>query len=248
VSYSTDEGHRGVPLHVETFGKGEPVTVFAGGLGATISETRRLGSGVAGTKVFFDFRGHGRSGEPADGDWSYGALARDLRAVADGSGATRAVGVSMGAAALLRVLAETPDRFARCVFFLPAILDRPREDVSASALVDADVPAALRDRPDVSAYAEARNARLTDRGVAGLVDALTTTAPVADRAVLAAVRAECLVIGQEGDATHPASVARDLAAALPDAGLHVFDAPGGLWTHGEKVRLLVPFFLDSDRG
>jgi pimeloyl-ACP methyl ester carboxylesterase len=252
-------GPDGVRLHVLVSGSGPPVTVFAAGLGGTIPETRTLGSGVEGTRVFFDFRGHGRSGVPADGDWSYAAVARDLRAVADATGATRAVGMSMGAAAILGVLAETPDRFERCVLFLPAILDRPRADVvtgrlgrladridagDAEAVVEllaAEVPPGA---PGAAAYLRERAAQLSGPGVAGLVRALATSAPLRDRVLLSAVAAPCLVVGQEGDATHPAQVARELAAALPNARLHVFDGPGGLWAHRTALRPLLAAYLN----
>jgi pimeloyl-ACP methyl ester carboxylesterase len=253
----------GVPLHVESYGGGEPVTVFAAGLGGTIAETRTLGSGVAGTRVFFDFRGHGASGSPESGDWSYGALAGDLRAVADATGATRAVGVSMGAAAVMGVLAETPERFSRNVFFLPAILDEPRRDVvtgrlgrvaaridagddaAVAELLLAEVPAALRSAPGVGAYVRDRARALSGRAVAGLVRALAESRPVRDQVALAAVGAPSLVIGQEGDDVHPADVARALAATLPNARLHVFDAPGGLWVHRAALRPLVTAFLND---
>jgi pimeloyl-ACP methyl ester carboxylesterase len=265
VSYGKREHHvsapDGVTLRVVTSGAGPPVTVFAAGLGGTIPETRTLGSGVAGTRVFFDFRGHGGSGVPPGGDWSYAALARDLRAVADDSGATRAVGVSMGAAALLGVLAETPGRFEKVVFFLPAILDRPRADVTVSRLgrlaerIDAgdrdavvellatEVPRELRGTLAVTAYLRDRAAQLSGPGVAGLVRALATSHPVSDRVRLAGVTAECLVVGQEGDETHPAQIARELAAALPRARLRVLSSGGGLWTHRPEVRDLIRMFL-----
>lgn len=225
MSYLPPQGHP-VALHVETYGAGDPVTVFAAGLGGAIAETRLLGSGVGGSKVFFDFRGHGRSASPDDGDWSYAALTADLRHVADGAHATRAVGMSMGAAALMGVLATTPDRFSRNVFFLPAILDQPRSDVRGMPV---DPPG--------------RATSLDPAAVEGLVRALAETRPVPDRALLGAVRAPCLVIGQEGDPVHPASVARDLAAALPDATLHVFESPGGLAAHRAELRSLIGGFL-----
>ena len=115
----------GVDLEYLVTGAGEPVTVFAHGLGNGIAETRPLGSAVTGRQVFFQFRGHGRSSAP-DGRWTYADLARDLRAVADLTGATRALGVSLGAGALCRLLADDPDRFERVVLFLPAVLDEPR--------------------------------------------------------------------------------------------------------------------------
>jgi len=257
VDYERPQGH----IHVETYGSGPPVTVFAAGLGGTIAETRTLTSGVEGTRVFFDFRGHGGTGVPEDGDWSYDALSRDLRTVADASGATRAVGVSMGAAAVLGVLAAEPSRFERCVLFLPAILDRPRDDVATTRLgrlaaridegdagaveelLAAELPRDLRSSPAVAAYVRDRASRLSGPAVAGLVRALVESRPVRDRVLLASVSAPCLVVGQEGDDVHPAQVARELAAALPNARLHVFDSPGGLWVHRAELRRLVTEFL-----
>ena len=102
----------GVVLEQLVTGVGDPVTVFAHGLGGDIAGTRPLGSAVTGRRVFFHFRGHGRSDAPP-GPWSFADLADDLRAVADRAGATRALGVSMGAGALCRLLASTPERFER---------------------------------------------------------------------------------------------------------------------------------------
>ncbi|HEX8004685.1 MAG TPA: alpha/beta hydrolase [Mycobacteriales bacterium] len=265
VDHERPHGHipgaGGVPLHAEAYGSGDPVTVFAAGLGGTIPETRTLASGVGGTRVFYDVRGHGGSGVPADGDWSYAALAGDLRAVAGAYGATRAVGVSMGAAAMLGVLAAAPDRFTHCVFFLPAILDTARSDVATTRLgrlaaridsgdvaaveelLAAELPAPLRSSPEVVAYVRARAATLSGPGVAGLVRCLVSSAPVASRAALAPVTARCLVVGQEGDEVHPARLARELAEALPGARLHVFGTPGGLWAHRRELRSLVGEFL-----
>src|SRR3954468_6809679 len=86
-------------------GSGEPVTVFAHGLSGSIAETRPLGSGVAGSRVFFHFRGHGESSSPP-GAWSYDDIGAELLAVADHFGARRALGASMGAGAILNVVAK----------------------------------------------------------------------------------------------------------------------------------------------
>lgn len=95
-------------------GTGSPVTVFAPGRDESIARTRPFGSGVRGTRVFFQYTDH-PSTEPA----------ADLRRVADDAGATRAFGASLGAAALIRLLAETPDRFDRVLLALPARLAVP---------------------------------------------------------------------------------------------------------------------------
>jgi len=121
---ATPSGHP-IEYLVAGVGAPEPVTVFAHGLGGDIATTRPLGSGVPGRKVFFHFRGHGRSPVPPT-VWSYADLAGDLAAVADHVGATRALGASLGAGALCALLAQRPDRFARTVFYLPAALDQPR--------------------------------------------------------------------------------------------------------------------------
>jgi 3-oxoadipate enol-lactonase len=155
----------------------EPVTVFGHGRGGSIETTRPLGSGVPGRKVFFHFRGHGRSTPVPPEAWTWPDLAGDLAAVADHVGATRAVGASLGAAALCTVLASRPDRFERSVFYLPALIpvddlravtapalvlaarDDPVHPVEAADRLAAMLPAAtlyVFDRPDPVLTARAR--------------------------------------------------------------------------------------------
>src|SRR5262249_35126517 len=76
------EATPGVRLEYVVTGSGPPTTVFAHGLAGSIAETRPLGSGVHGSRVFFHFRGHGRSA-PSLSAWSYTALAAELRGIAD---------------------------------------------------------------------------------------------------------------------------------------------------------------------
>ena len=252
----------GVSLERLVTGAGEPVTVFAHGLGSGIATTRPFGSGVTGRRVFFQFRGHGRSDSPP-GPWSYLDLARDLRAVADLSGATRAFGASLGAGALCRLLAESPERFERLVFFLPAVLDTPRgeaararltglldavADGDASALADAvslELPPSVRNTPAGWAYLRQRLDQLLRDGLApGLAD-LPAQAPLDHAGVLAAVTAPALVIAAAEDDLHPVAVAERLAAALPNATLHVYDRPGVLWTERADLRERVSEFLNG---
>ncbi|MCZ7427039.1 alpha/beta hydrolase [Micromonospora sp. WMMA1949] len=252
----------GVSLERLVTGAGEPVTVFAHGLGSGIATTRPFGSGVTGRRVFFQFRGHGRSDSPP-GPWSYLDLARDLRAVADLSGATRAFGASLGAGALCRLLAESPERFEKLVFFLPAVLDTPRgeaararltglldavADGDASALADAvslELPPSVRNTPAGWAYLRQRLDQLLRDGLApGLAD-LPAQAPLDDAGSLAAVTAPALVIAAAEDDLHPVAVAERLAAALPNATLHVYDRPGVLWTERADLRGRVSEFLNG---
>lgn len=252
-------------IEYRTFGEGSPVTVFAHGVSSSIEDTRFLGSGVRGTRVFFHFRGHGESGVP-EGGWDYAGATRDLRAVADEVEATQALGISMGAGAMLGLLAETPDRFERCAFVLPAGLDRPRSDGSLSTLLEradaiehgtveslteyliAELPDDLRTMRGIRELMRERAERQYRPGVARALRGLPSTPPLDDRTVLAKVSAPSLVIGQEGDEVHPSSVARELAAALPDARLHVFPRPWSMLRERDTLRDLVAGLLNGDSG
>ncbi len=250
-----------LPLEVLALGAGAPVTVLAHGVGGSITETRQLAGGLAGTRVLYAARGHGAS-PLGDEPVTYDLLARDLSDVAGDVAATRAVGVSMGAGSVLALLARHPDRFERVVLFLPASLDEPRgvvrparglaladaldaRDVDAvSRLVAADVPADLAGV--APAYVRARSAFLLGSpGVAAVLRGLSTLAPVRDRELLRAVTADVLLLAQDGDPLHPASVARELAGLLPSATLEVFDRPGALLRERRRVRELVVGFLDG---
>jgi pimeloyl-ACP methyl ester carboxylesterase len=252
----------GVRLERLVTGSGDPVTVFAHGLASGIAVTRPLGSGVAGRRVFFQFRGHGRSDSP-DGPWNYLDLARDLRAIADLSRATRAVGISLGAGALSRLLLESPKRFERVVFFLPAVLDEPRPAAARERLATlldavgtgdpgtvaeaaaAELPPSVRNTPAGWAYLRQRIDQLMRDGLAEGLATLPDQVPLRDRSALAAVSARALVIGCMNDDLHPVAVAEQLAAVLPAATLHVYDRPGVLWTHRADLRGRISDFLNE---
>jgi 3-oxoadipate enol-lactonase len=252
----------GAALEYLVAGDGDPTTVFAHGLAGGIPDTRPLGSGVAGRKVFFQFRGHGRS-DTSPKPLTYADLAADLGAVADEFGATRALGVSMGAGALCRLLAQTPDRFERVVFFLPAVLDKPRppaqlarvrslleavsdEDAATAAtLLAAEIPMAMRDRPASWRYVRERLDGLFREGlVEALVD-LPDAVALPDRGLLRAVTTPALVIGCRNDAAHPPALAEELAEVLPNATLHIYDQPAVVWTARSDLRTRISEFLNS---
>jgi pimeloyl-ACP methyl ester carboxylesterase len=234
-------------------GSGLPVTLVAHGLGASVPESRALAGGVPGTKLFPQARGHGTAPLPVEP--GYGELADDLAVVANAHAATQALGTSMGAHALLRLLSADPTRFERLVLFLPAAIDSPvrRTPDLADALRSGDRQAVLGvvrhellplAGPAVEAYAEARaEFLLASPGLPALLRALPGDVPVADRSMLAAVTADVLVLGQEGDALHPADVARELAAALPRARLVVFDQPGAPFRERARLRTLISTHL-----
>jgi pimeloyl-ACP methyl ester carboxylesterase len=249
-------------LGLLTTGSGLPATVFAHGLAGSIETTRPFGSGVTGSRTFFNFRGLGVPAA-ARSPWTYPALAEELRAAADHVGAGQALGVSMGAGALCTLLARTPLRFERLVFVLPSVLDRARADALADRMVamaqcvddrDEDAlthlllegePASVRSQPAVQHWCRRQAGALVGTAVSTAMRALPKQVPLSDRAELAAVTVPALVIAQEGDPAHPVRVAEQLAAALPGAHLEVM-APGGiLWRHRARMRELVGGFLSA---
>ncbi len=256
-----DTAH-GVQLERLITGVGTPVTVFAHGLGHGIAETRPLGSAVAGKRVFFQFRGHGESSSPR-GAWDYGDLARDLRAISDMTGATRALGVSLGAGALCRLLAETPDRFEKVVMFLPAVLDRPRPEAARRRLVNLleainsgdlptvanavveEIPPSARNGASGWAYVRQRLNTLMNTGLSSGLLTLPDQVPVPDVGLLRDVSAQVLVIGCIGDDLHPSSVAEQLAAVLPDVRLHIYNRPAVLWHERADLRERISTFLNG---
>lgn len=248
-------------LERAAFGSGEPVTVFAHGLGHSIASTRPFASGVQGRRVFFQFRGHGASAAPA-GEWTYDDLAAELRAVADEYGADRALGVSMGAGALCALWANDPHRFARAVLVLPAVADEPRGveligrgDAVADLIEARDAEglarALIAQQAAAPAAADAvrqwadEQARWLLRGPATAFRRIPRLVALPDLAALEAVRVPVAVIAAEGDPSHPVAVARAIASTLPDGRLTVLPPGGLVWAHRATLRRLIAEFLNS---
>ncbi len=255
------------PLELLRTGAGDPVTVFAPGLGESITSTRPFGSGVAGTKVFFHFAGYddpatGPGGDPdaaraddaAASAWD--GLGAQLLAVADHAGATRAVGASLGAVALLTALVapgRDPGRFDRLVLLLPPAADRVRLGAIADLLGRGDTAGLNRmllaerpagERPDARTQAWVRGA--VDRIAAlgpHLVSALARSAPPLSPERLAAVQVPVLVVAQEDDPAHPVMAADRLAGSLGNATSLTLPGGGLLTAHRAALREAVVGFL-----
>jgi 3-oxoadipate enol-lactonase len=237
-------------LNVVVLGEGGPVTVFAHGLGGSIAETRPLATRVEGTRVLFDFPGHGDSAD-LSGGWDYDLLADSLLAVADALGATQAVGLSMGAGALLRALSRDPHRFDKLAFVLPAAIDDTRRDgaterlqILGDAIVSGDpdaaaefllgeLPAAVRERRGIEILVRRRAAQLVGKPAP---EPAYDDRPLHDRALFASLDVPALVIGQEQDALHPLDLALELHGLLPTADLAVYPQAGVFWTAAREAQ------------
>lgn len=251
------------PLHHVVTGVGDPTTVFVPGLAQSIADTRPFGSAVAGTRVFVDLRGHGASPAPTTDDgWTYAGLAADVRTVADTVGASRALGVSLGAGALLRLLVDEPARFERVVLALPGPVVTSRDaalrevtDALADAVEANDPiamgralvrlqPAAARGRTDVRLWARRHAADLGGTAVSGALRHLPRQQVLPTLDALGAVTASVLVLGQRDDEVHPLGAAEALAAAIPGARLAVSDVPW-IWGARTALRETVSGFLNG---
>ena len=229
----------GVRLHVEVDGEGDPITVFAHGLTNSCKELAMLTPMIAGTKVRFCFRGHGESGGPPTG-YRFGDFAGDLEAVASEYGATRAVGTSLGAGAICRLLEHDPKRFEAMVFLLPAGVDVPLDDsghfVRVAEILETypkdEAIAMILDRPDSEArYAQMPWVReiseviwndVDPEAAARAIREIVQDTPVTDREALRKVEAPAMIVASDGDVIHPLVVGEILADVMPNAELHAY--------------------------
>jgi 3-oxoadipate enol-lactonase len=233
-------------LFVEIVGEGEPVTIVAHGITSSSEEIAAFVWQTPGTRILFDFRGHGRSeSPPEDAGYDTAAMRRDLEFVADAYAATQALGVSMGSSATLHLLADEPDRFERLLFFIPSRIDAntevskerypalahmletmPLEEV-ADILVNApESQPLMMARPQWRELMRARILRMNATGVPRALRAFAFgTPPCPDPTVLKRVLAPALVLGHENDSIHPADVARKLGDLLPNAEVRIWPEP-----------------------
>ena len=254
----------GVRLAVEVIGEGDPVTVVAHGITQSRYELGLLAPFVPGTKVLFDFRGHGESESPPAGGYAMDDFAADVDNVARAYGATRVIGASLGGGATLRLLRSDPDRFERLVILLPARLERdvasrgvrrrllrmadlleqhPLEE-AARLIVDAEEAdgaflgfnGSRRSRIDAIM-------RMNGEGIPHAIRQALDDPPLTDAEPIRRVTAPTLVVGQEGDPVHSAAVARELAEALPNGELLMYPDPATMIQEIPALVMRVAQFL-----
>lgn len=235
-------------LHCEVDGAGEPVTVFAHGLTNNRNELAAFTPLLPGTKVRFDFRGHGRSSSPADpAAYRFEDFARDVDAVAGAFGATVAVGTSLGAGAIGNLVCRVPDRFERMVWLFPAGLDLPFGLAARYHLLAEDLEgktphevldSVLNDPARASQYLETPWRLEVDRvmwqhddpdGLARAIHGVVEDWPIPDRERLRDVRIPTMIVTIGGDEIHPAELGRVLVDLLPDAELVAFEGQAELF-------------------
>jgi pimeloyl-ACP methyl ester carboxylesterase len=136
-----------------------------------------------------------------------------------------------------------PAQMARIRSLLEAVSDE--DAATAAALLASEIPMALRDRPASWRYIRERLDSLFREGlVEALVD-LPDAVALTDITQLKQIDTPALVIGCRGDVAHPAAVAEELAAALPNASLHIYDQPAIVWTNRGDLRTRISEFFNQ---
>ncbi|NUS15842.1 MAG: alpha/beta hydrolase [Streptomyces sp.] len=242
-------------LEVVRDGTGAPVTLMAHSAMGSIKESWRYGAGVPGTKVAFHFPGYGASAHPG-GALTLDAAADSVGSVARRTGATRAVGVSLGASAVLRAMIRDPGLFSHVALILPFAADTPvppaiqrRYNRAVAHGLNGNLKGAVDlVRPSLppharfDALADSITREAMRAGTFELLGTIPTFTPVPDRAVLSAVTARVLVIGHAHDPYHSLDVATRLSAAIPDAELHLAAPRSALTGRAGIARRLARFF------
>lgn len=250
-------------IEYELTGSGASTTVLAHGLAGSIDSMRPFAVTMPGRKAFFHFRGHGGSTTPTT-DWTYTALAEELDAVARATGATRALGISMGADAICRLLEDDPDRFERVVLVLPSVLDGRRDDTAlqrnrhlarlaeerdveaVTEFLLRDQPSGVRTRPDVVASCQERAQVIVSTGVRHALRTIPRSTAMSDRTTLQRVSAPVLVIAQQDDPASPAHVAEEIGRQITHAQVEVLPTNGLLLDHRDRVRRLIGDFMSAE--
>jgi 3-oxoadipate enol-lactonase len=228
----------GVRLAVEVVGEGDPVTVVGHGLTQSRRDLGLLAPFLPGTKVLFDFRGHGESQRPGPGHYSMDDFAADVDNVAEAFGATCAAGTSLGAGATLRLLCHRPDRFRKLVVILPARLgsearagllrladlleSHPLERVADMVIEEEEAAGRFENFPAARELRRQSILAMNRDGIPLAIRECIDDPPIRDPDPITRVTASALVIAQEGDPVHDADVARELTKILPQAELLLF--------------------------
>jgi pimeloyl-ACP methyl ester carboxylesterase len=247
-------------LFFESDGEGEPVTVLAHGLTNNRNELAAFTPFVPGTKVRFDFRGHGRSTAPPAGHFAFADFSRDVDAVARHVGATVAVGTSLGAGALGNLVCREPDRFERMIWLLPAGLDRPFPRAgryhelarSFDGLTPEEMLASVAgsttglETPWRFELDQLLWQHEDPSGLARAIHGVVEDFPIPDRELLRRVEIPTLIITLAGDEIHPAELGEIYADLMPNAELLAFASQQALFADLQGVLARVSDFISGE--
>lgn len=228
---------RGVNIHYETYGTGEPRLLILHGWGCDISLLSSLTSRLSPHMpvAALDFPGHGLSGTPNE-PWDAKAFAGMVAEFMDITGMKGAavMGHSHGGRVALRLAIDKPDYVSKLIVTCGAGLRRTNAaptvkqrtykllrgmvDTLDKARVFGDAPKNMRERLSLKFSSDGYKATREDmRGTFKLVVAENMTDE------LHKVQSPTLLIWGENDTETPLWMGRVMEERIPDAGLVIFE-------------------------
>jgi pimeloyl-ACP methyl ester carboxylesterase len=200
-------------------------------------------AGNGSALIRFDARGHGQSsGETAEEDYRWPALAQDLLAVLDaaapGVSTVDAVAESTGCGTLLWAVSQAPERFGRLVLVIPPTVRDTRAEQgelyrATAGLVEfrgAEAWARLVDTfpsiplLDAGGWARARQVPV-DLSVLPAVLRGAAGSDLPPDEVLSGLQQPTLILGWTTDPSHPTASAELLARLLPNSTMEIASEP-----------------------
>jgi pimeloyl-ACP methyl ester carboxylesterase len=232
----------GMQMSVDVRGDGEPLLLLHGGtgIGADWSLIFTGGDPVGYRIIAPDLRGHGGSSNPSR-EFSIRQVARDVFALLDHLGLARvkAIGMSLGAKALLHMATQQPDRIEAMVIvsatpYFPAQARAAMAQLSVEAFSETDWNA-QRQR-HVLGDDQIRMLVAHMRGLKDHHDDMAFTPPL-----LATITARTLIVHGDRDPLYPVELALEMYRAIPAAALWIVPNGG----HGPIFGAMAKPFVDA---
>ena len=258
----------GFRMHYRDDGAGFPL-LFGHGLMGSVAQQDALFENLAPLRaanrvITYDARGHGLSGHTAEpGDYSWAALANDMRGLMAHLGISRAHigGGSMGAGTSLMLALAHPEAIASLVLVLPPpfgedlvgpqqmflLLADAIENLGLDAAVELVTQVPQMQELKVRApqrYALFRDGflGLNPEGIVAAIRGLFGGGQIPIPR-FGEITAPTLIVAHDGDPIHPLTSAQLLAHALPNARLWVAPSPNYLQEHPEVAVEVISEFL-----
>jgi len=211
-------------MYYEVRGEGEPLLLLHGGMGIGSDWKHVFATDPAGYRVIVpDLRGHGRSSNPAK-CFTFRQCASDILALLDHLqiASTKAIGMSMGAKALLHVATMQPDQVSAMVLvsatpYFPEQLRKAAAQYTEEAfakLSDAE-RATLRNR-HTHGDEQIRQLYEMTRSFTTSYDDMAFTPTT-----LGTIKARTLIVHGDRDPLYPVEMAIELFRGIPNSALWI---------------------------
>jgi pimeloyl-ACP methyl ester carboxylesterase len=247
-AHGRTETVHGIEMYHEIRGEGAPLVLLHGGGGVGANWNLLFKEPPAGFRLVIpDLRGHGRTTNPS-GRFTFRQCALDVLALLDSLRIERfrAIGLSMGAKALLHAATQQPDRIEAMVLVSAA----PYFAEQARAIMRTVTP----DNRSEAEWAQMRvwhprgDAQIRElwrqvNAFAGSYDDMNFTPPY-----LRTITARTLIVHGDRDPLYPVALATEMYAAIPHAYLWVVPNGGHGPIFGDRAAQFVQTALQFLRG